>query len=80
MCVRVVVEMRSGFCFVLFFSELKERLYSLFCHGWRNHVESIERLSFYKEYKNSFKRERYVAFFWMDVYRNIFAQFRMGVS
>ena len=63
----------------IFFNELKERLYSSFCHGWCNHLESSERLSFYKEYKNPFEREKYVNFIWMDVYRNAFTQFRMGV-
>ena len=63
-----------------FFNDLKERLYSSFCHGWCNHLESSERLAVYKGYKNHFEREKYVDFLWMDVYRNAFAQFRMGVS
>ena len=52
----------------VFINELKERLYSSFCHGWHNRLESSERLSFSKEYKNSFEREQYVDFIWMDVY------------
>ena len=64
----------------IFFNELKERLYSSFCHGWWNHLESNERLSVYKGYKNCFESEKYVDFLWMDVYRNAFAQFGMGVS
>ena len=44
------------------------------------HLESRERLAVYKGYKNCFEREKYVDFLWMDVYRNAFAQFRMGVS
>ena len=64
----------------IFFNELKEKLYGSFCHGWRNHLESNGRLLFYKKYKNSFERETYVDFVWMDVYWNTFAQFRMGVS
>jgi len=64
----------------IFFNELKESLYSSFCHGWWNHLESNERLSVYKGYKNCFESEKYVDFLWMDVYRNAFAQFGMGVS
>ena len=64
----------------IFFNELKERLYSSFCHGWWNHLESNERLSAYTGYKNCFERERYVDFLCMDVYRNAFALFRMGIS
>ena len=52
----------------IFFNELKEKLYGSFCHGWRNHLESNGRLLFYKKYKNSFERETYVDFVWMDVY------------
>ena len=62
------------------FNELKERLYSSFCHGWWNHLELSERLSVYKGYKNCFEREKYVHFLWWDLYRNAFAQFRMSVS
>ena len=64
----------------IFFNELKERLYSSFCNGWWNHLESSERLAVYKGYKNCFEREKYVDFLWVDVYRNAFAQFRVGVS
>ena len=64
----------------IIFNELKERLYSSFCHGWWNHLESSERLSVYKGYKTCFEREKYVGFLWMDAYRNAFAQFGMGVS
>ena len=52
----------------IFFNELKERLYSSFCHGWWNHLESSERLAVYKGYKNCFEREKYVDFLWMDAY------------
>ena len=64
----------------VFSNELEGWLYSSFCHRWRNHIESSERLSFYEEYKSSFDREKYVDFIWMDAYRNAFAQFTMGVS
>ena len=64
----------------IFFNELKERLYSSFCHGWWKYLESSERLAVYKGYKNCFEREKYVDFLWMDVYRNAFARFRIGVS
>ena len=64
----------------IYFNELKERLYSSFCHGWWNHLESSERLSVYEGYKNWFEMEKYVEFLWMDVYRNAFVHLRMGVS
>ena len=64
----------------IFFNELKERLYSSFWHGWWDQLESSERLSVYKGYKICFEREMCVHFLWRDVYRNAFAQFRMGVS
>ena len=64
----------------IFFNELKERLYSYFCHGWWKHLESSERLSVYKGYKNCFESEKHVDFLSMAVYRNAFAQFGMGVS
>ena len=63
-----------------FFRELKERLYSSFCHGWRNHLESSDKLSLYSQHKNCFKRNTYIDILWLDVYRNALAQFRMGVS
>ena len=44
------------------------------------HLESSERLSVYKGQNNCFEREKCVVFPWMGVYRNAFAQFRMGVS
>ena len=47
----------------IFFNELKERLYSSFCHGWWNHLESSDRLAVYEGYKNCFEREKYVDFF-----------------
>ena len=50
------------------FSELKERLYGSFCHGWWNRLESSERLSVHEGYKNCFEKEKYVDFFCMDVY------------
>ena len=40
----------------VFFNDIKEKSYCSLCHGWRNHFESSERLSFYKEYKNDFER------------------------
>lgn len=64
----------------VFFAELKERLCSSFCHDWRNHLDSSERLSLYGKYKACFEKERYVDILWKDVYRNVIAQFRMGVS
>ena len=73
-CGCLVVEMRRSF------NELKERLCSSFCHRWHNLSKSSERLSFYKEYKNSFESEKYVDFTWMDIYRNAFAQFRKRIS
>jgi len=63
-----------------FFTELKERLQSSFCHQWCNHLDSSEVLSCYKTYKTCFEKERYVDVLWCDIYRNVFAQFRMGVS
>ena len=64
----------------LFLNALQERLFSSFCHGWRNHLDSSERLSLYAQHKGIFEREKYVELVWTDVYRNALAQFRMGVS
>ena len=47
----------------IFFNELKERLYSSFCHGCWNRLESSERLAVYKGYKNCFERESMWIFF-----------------
>ena len=60
------------------FRELKERLYSSFCRGWRNHLESSDKLSLYGQHKNYFERETYIDKLWLDVHRNALAQFRMG--
>ena len=62
-----------------FVKEQKERLYSSFFHIWYNHLESSQRLSLYNNYKDCFKREKYVDVLWRDVYRNALAQFRIGV-
>ena len=37
-----------------FFKELRERLYSSFCHGWVNHMESSTRFSIYRQLKHCF--------------------------
>ena len=64
----------------LFFRELKERLHSSFCFRWYDHVENSSRFSIYKQYKTCFGKEKYVDILWMNIYRNVLAQFRMGVS
>ena len=51
----LVVEMRH-----IFFRELRERLYRSFCHGWRNHLESSDKLSLYGQHKNYLERETYI--------------------
>ena len=63
-----------------FFKELKERLQSSFYHGWRNHIESSEKMLTYGKVKTFFEREKYVGVIWIEAYRNALAQFRMGIS
>ena len=63
-----------------FFKELRERLYSSFCHGWVNHMESSTRFSIYRQLKHCFERENYVDVIWINIYRNALAQIRVGVS
>ena len=65
----------KGFC-----KELKLRLFSNFCHNWQNHLDTSPRLAQYRKIKQSFEREFYLEVLFVDVYRNVFAQFRMGVS
>lgn len=60
--------------------ELKTRLASNFYHNWRNHLDSSAHLSIYSKFKHMFAREEYVHLLFTDRYRNILAQFRMGVS
>jgi hypothetical protein len=59
---------------------LKDRLYGTFCHGWRNHIDTSDRFSEYRNYKTLIHRERYVDLIWLGIYRNSLAQMRMGVS
>ena len=60
--------------------ELRERLYSTFCHEWRDHIDSSEKCVTYSSYKNIFGRERYLTVLNIEIFRRYFAQFRMGVS
>eukprot|EP00745_Piridium_sociabile_P043608 TRINITY_DN8944_c0_g1_i10.p1 TRINITY_DN8944_c0_g1~~TRINITY_DN8944_c0_g1_i10.p1 ORF type:complete len:1137 (-),score=123.12 TRINITY_DN8944_c0_g1_i10:208-3198(-) len=63
-----------------FIKELKERLFSNFCYNWRNRLDSSARSSLFGNLKHMFAREQYIDVLYVDVYRNILAQFRMGVS
>ena len=65
---------------IAFTKELKTRLISNFYHNWRNHLDTSERLSLYGKFKNRFGREEYINVLFVDRYRNVLAQFRMGVS
>ena len=55
-------------------------MFSNFCHNWQNHLDTSPRLAQYRKIKQSFEREFYLEVLFVDVYRNVFAQFRMGVS
>ena len=63
-----------------FMKELKERLVSSFYHNWRNHLDSSTRLYIYSKLKHSFAREEYLNVLYIGRYRDVVAQFRMGVS
>ena len=63
-----------------FLQLLKDRLFSSFSHGWRNHIDASDRFSEYRTYKTTIQRERYISLLWNGIYRNSLAQMRIGVS
>ena len=63
-----------------FIKELRERLFSSFCHRWTVHINDSSHLRIYASYKHIFERESYVTALWKDEFRCAIAQLRMGVS
>ena len=80
---------RSGFGHVwmfgcgderIFLRSLKQRLQDCFVQEWFNQIKNSDRYIFYKCFKSSLEREKYIEILVCVNYRCATSRFRMGVS